>query len=198
MNPNEKPSQLTPMLRQYHEIKTQYPGTLLFFRLGDFYELFYDDALIGSREMEITLTARQKERGAPVPMCGVPYHAASSYITKLVKKGYRVAICEQAEPAQASKLVKREVVRIITPGTALENQLLDVKQSNYLAAVCGSGDGMGLVLLDLSTGEFLATQFIGTQAWQQIQEQLSLFSPREVLFPRSLTPHLLQLLEEER
>jgi DNA mismatch repair protein MutS len=195
MNPNEKPSQLTPMLRQYHEIKTQYPGTLLFFRLGDFYELFYDDALIGSREMEITLTARQKERGAPVPMCGVPYHAASSYITKLVKKGYRVAICEQAEPAQASKLVKREVVRIITPGTALENQLLDVKQSNYLAAVCGSGDGMGLVLLDLSTGEFLATQFIGTQAWQQIQEQLSLFSPREVLFPRSLTPLFQQATE---
>src|SRR5262245_52256311 len=93
----DNPSQLTRMLRQYHEIKEQYPGTLLFFRLGDFYELFVDDALIGSREMEITLTARHKERGNPVPMCGVPYHAAQGYIAKLVKKGYRVAICEQTE-----------------------------------------------------------------------------------------------------
>src|SRR5438128_154627 len=114
MTSNDKPSQLTPMLRQYLEIKKQYPGTLLFFRLGDFYELFYDDALIGSREMEITLTARHKEHGSPVPMCGVPYHAVTTYITKLVKKGYRVAICEQAEASQvATKLVKREVVRVI-------------------------------------------------------------------------------------
>ena len=98
--------QLTPMLRQYHEIKKQYPGTLLFFRMGDFYELFYDDALIGAREMEITLTARHKEKGTPIPMCGIPYHAVTNYITKLVRKGFRIAICEQAEAAQPSKLVK--------------------------------------------------------------------------------------------
>jgi len=177
------------MLRQYHEIKKQYPGTLLFFRLGDFYELFFDDALLGAREMEITLTARHKERGAPIPMCGVPYHAVTSYIAKLVKKGYRVAICEQAEdPKAATKLVRREVVRIVTPGTALESQLLESKQNNYLASVCGSGEGMGLALLDLSTGEFLATQFLGESAWQRVQEQLEVFSPRELIFPHSLSP----------
>jgi len=179
------------MLRQYHEIKKQHPGTLLFFRLGDFYELFFDDALIGSREMEITLTARQKERGNPVPMCGVPYHAAQGYIAKLVKKGYRVAICEQTEdPKSATKLVRREVVRVVTPGTALENQLLETKQNCYLASICGSGEGMGLSILDLSTGEFLATQFQGESAWPGVQEQLEVFAPREIIFPNSLGPLL--------
>ena len=192
MSATDKPSnpsaQLTPMLRQYHEIKKQHPGTLLFFRLGDFYELFFDDALLGAREMEITLTARQKEHGTPIPMCGVPYHAATGYIAKLVRKGYRVAICEQTEdPKAAKKLVRREVVRIITPGTALEAQLLESRQNNYLAAVCGAGEGMGLALLDLSTGEFLATQFTGDSAWTRIQEQLEVFAPRELLHPASLT-----------
>src|SRR5262245_41027790 len=176
----DKPSQLTPMLRQYHEIKKQHPGTLLFFRLGDFYELFFDDALIGSREMEITLTARHKERGNPIPMCGVPHHAVTGYISKLVKKGFRVAICEQTEdPKSGVKLVRREVVRVITTGTALENQLLETKQNCYLASICGSGEGMGLSVLDISTGEFLATQFLGGTAWRHIQEQLEVFSPRE-------------------
>jgi DNA mismatch repair protein MutS len=187
----DKPSQLTPMLRQYHEIKKQYPGTLLFFRLGDFYELFFDDALIGSREMEITLTARHKERGNPVPMCGVPYHAAQGYIAKLVKKGYRVAICEQTEdPKSGAKLIRREVIRVITPGTALENQLLETKQNCYLASICGSGAGMGLSVLDVSTGEFLVTQFKGEPAWQRLQEQLEVFAPREIIFPNSLSPLL--------
>ena len=99
----DKPSHLTPMLRQYHEIKKQYPGTLLFFRLGDFYELFFDDALLGSREMEITLTARHKERGAPIPMCGVPHHAADTFIARLVRKGFRVAVCEQVEDPRKVK-----------------------------------------------------------------------------------------------
>src|SRR5262247_2676981 len=183
----DKPSQLTPMLRQYHEIKKQHPGTLLFFRLGDFYELFFDDAMIGSREMEITLTARHKERGNPVPMCGVPYHAAQGYIAKLVKKGYRVAICEQTEdPKSGAKLIRREVIRVITPGTALENQLLETKQNCYLASICGSGAGMGLSVLDVSTGEFLVTQFQGASAWQRLQEQLEVFAPREIIFPNSL------------
>ena len=181
-------AQLTPMLRQYHEIKKLHPGTLLFFRLGDFYELFFDDALLGAREMEITLTARQKEHGTPIPMCGVPYHAATGYIAKLVRKGYRVAICEQTEdPKAAKKLVRREVVRVITPGTALEAQLLESRQNNYLAAVCGAGEGMGLALLDLSTGEFLATQFKGESAWTKILEQLEVFAPSELIHPASLT-----------
>ena len=180
--------QPTPMLRQYSEIKRQNPGTLLFFRLGDFYELFFDDAIIGAKEMEITLTARNREKGQPVPMCGVPYHAASSYIAKLVRKGYRVAICEQTEDAKKSttKLVRREVVRIITPGTAIDSQLLEARENNYLAAVCGGGQGMAVSFLDLSTGEFLATQFSGEAAWDRILEQLDIFSPREILFPKSL------------
>src|SRR4029453_13689929 len=191
MSNSDQPSSLTPMLRQYHEIKKQHPGTLLFFRLGDFYELFFDDALVGARELEITLTARQKERGAPIPMCGVPHHAAGAHIARLVRKGYRVAICEQAEdPQSATKLVRREVVRVVTPGTALETQLLESRQNTYLAALAGAGEGMGLALLDLSTGEFLATQFTGDEAWARIQEKLEIFGPRDLIFPRPLSPLL--------
>ncbi|MEW6207789.1 MAG: DNA mismatch repair protein MutS [Acidobacteriota bacterium] len=179
----------TPMLRQYQEIKRQHPGTLLFFRLGDFYELFFDDAVIGSKELEITLTARHRERGTPVPMCGVPYHAASGYIGKLVRKGYRVAICDQTEdPKKTTKLVRREVVRIITPGTAIDSQLLEARENNYLASVFGAGQGMAAAFLDLSTGEFVVTEFAGEAAWQQTLDQLDSFGPREIIFPRSLEP----------
>jgi DNA mismatch repair protein MutS len=179
----------TPMLKQYQEIKRQHPGTLLFFRLGDFYELFFDDAVIGAKELEITLTARHRERGNPVPMCGVPYHAAGGYIAKLVRKGYRVAICEQTEdPKKTTKLVRREVVRIITPGTAIDSQLLDAAENSYLASVFGAGSGMAAAFLDLSTGEFLATQFSGETAWQRVLEQLDCFGPREIIFPKSLEP----------
>ena len=177
------------MLRQYEEIKRQYPGTILFFRLGDFYEMFFEDATIGSRELEITLTARHRERGNPVPMCGVPYHAAAGYIAKLVKKGYRVAICEQTEdPKKSTKLVKREVVRVITPGTATDAQLLEPRENSYLASVFGVGHGMAVAFLDVSTGEFLATEFEGESAWERILEQIDCFSPREIIFPKSLEP----------
>jgi DNA mismatch repair protein MutS len=177
------------MLRQYQEIKRQHPGTLLFFRLGDFYEMFFDDAMIGSKELEITLTARHRERGNPVPMCGVPYHAASGYIAKLVRKGYRVAICDQTEDAaKTTKLVRREVVRVITPGTAIDSQLLDARDNSYLASVVGAGSGMAAAFLDLSTGEFLAAQFSGETAWQRVLEQLECFGPREIIFPKSLEP----------
>jgi DNA mismatch repair protein MutS len=177
------------MLRQYHELKRQHPGTLLFFRLGDFYELFFDDAVTGSRELEITLTARHKERGEPIPMCGVPHHAASGHIARLVRKGYRVAICEQTEdPALAKKLVRREVVRIITPGTAIDPQLVEARESIYLAAVTGSGSVMGAAFLDLSTGEFRATEASGAEAWTRIRADLESYGPREILFPSSLAP----------
>src|SRR5438270_6059241 len=120
----------TPLMRQYVAAKKQAPNALLLFRLGDFYELFYDDAVTAARELEITLTARHKERGDAVPMCGVPYHSATGYIAKLVRKGYRVAICEQTElPGKGIKLVKREVVRVITPGTAIDAQLLDGREN---------------------------------------------------------------------
>ena len=177
------------MLRQYQEIKRDYPGTLLFFRLGDFYEMFFEDAVIGAKELEITLTARHRERGNPVPMCGVPYHAAAGYIAKLVRKGYRVAICEQTEdPKKTTKLVRREVVRVITPGTAIDSQLLDTRDNNYLAAVFGTGHGMSVAFLDISTGEFLVTEFGGTSAWQDVIAQLDSFAPKEIVFPTSLEP----------
>ena len=177
----------TPMLRQYLEIKKQYPGTLLFFRLGDFYELFNEDALIGSRELEITLTARHKDSPNPVPMCGVPHHAAANYIARLVKKGYRVAICEQTETAGKDiKLVKREVVRVITPGTAIDPQLLESKESIYLASVSGSGETFGLSFLELSTGEFFASEFSGKNSWSKTCADIESFAPRELLFPESL------------
>lgn len=181
---------LTPMLRQYHELKQQHPGTLLFFRLGDFYELFFDDAVTGARELEITLTARHKERGAAgVPMCGVPHHSVSGYIAKLIRKGYRVAICEQTEDAsKTKKLVRREVVRVITPGTAIDPQLVESRECVYLAAVCGAGDSFGAAFLDLSTGEFRATETRGNDAWQRIRADIESYSPRELLFPASLTP----------
>ena len=136
----------TPMLRQYLEIKKLYPGTILFFRLGDFYEMFNEDAILASRELEITLTARHKDSPNPVPMCGVPHHAAANYIARLVRRGYRVAICDQTEEAgKGVKLVKREVVRVITPGTAIDPQLVESKETVYLAALCGSGEQFAAV-----------------------------------------------------
>src|SRR5712675_3124563 len=139
----------TPMLRQYQELKKQNPGTLLFFRLGDFYELFFDDAIVGSRELQITLTARHKESGNPVPMCGVPHHSAANYIARLVRKGYRVAICEQTEEAsKTKKLVRREVVRVVTPGTPIDPQLLEPGESVYLAALSAHGNTAGAAFLD--------------------------------------------------
>ena len=182
-------STLTPMLRQYQELKRQHPGTLLFFRLGDFYELFFEDAITGARELEITLTARHKERGQPVPMCGVPHHAVANYVARLIRKGYRVAICEQTEdPSKAKKLVRREVVRVITPGTAIDAHLVDAKESLYLAAVCGAGDTYGAAFLDLSTGDFRSTEFSGPDAWARIRADIESYAPRELLFPRSLSP----------
>ncbi len=174
----------TPMLRQYLEIKKMYPGTLLMFRLGDFYELFNEDAIVGARELQITLTARQKDSKNPIPMCGVPHHAAQNYIAKLVRKGYRVAICEQAEPAtKGTKLVKREVVRVVTPGTAIDPQLIDSKEAVYLSALFPATDDLGLAFLDLSTGEFAATQLTGTDRWQKAAELLDGYAPREIVFP---------------
>jgi DNA mismatch repair protein MutS len=177
------------MVRQYQELKSQHPGTLLFFRLGDFYELFFDDAVTGSRELQITLTARHKERGDPIPMCGVPHHSAANYIAKLVRRGYRVAICEQTEdPSKTKKLVRREVVRIVTPGTPIDPQLLEPRESTFLAAVCSRGESVGAAFLDISTGEFRATQAGGRESWKRIAADIESFAPRELLFPASLAP----------
>ena len=175
------------MLRQYQELKQQHPGTLLFFRLGDFYELFFDDALTGSRELQITLTARHKESGNPVPMCGVPHHSAANYIARLVRKGYRVAICEQTEEAgKTKKLVRREVVRIVTPGTPIDPQLLEAREPIFLAAICSAGETIGAAFLDISTGEFRVTQETGRDSFDANSCGARSYAPRELLFPASL------------
>lgn len=187
----------TPMLRQYLEIKKLYPGTILFFRLGDFYEMFNEDAIVGSRELEITLTARQKDSPNPIPMCGVPHHAAASYIARLVKKGYRVAICDQTEtPGKGTKLVKREVVRVVTPGTAIDPQLVGSKEPVYLAGITGRGETYGVAFLETSSGQFTATEHSGNGAWQKACEELDAFGPREVLFPTSLHQQVTEIYGE--
>jgi DNA mismatch repair protein MutS len=153
------PTPETPLMRQYHGIKQQVPNALLLFRLGDFYELFFDDAVTASRELEITLTARNKEKGQPIPMCGVPYHASEGYIARLIQKGYRVAICDQMEEAGAGKkLVRREVTRIVTPGTSMNAGVLRSHENNYLAAVFADTTRAGVAHVDISTGEFRATE----------------------------------------
>jgi len=172
----------TPLMRQYAAIKKEHPNALLFFRLGDFYELFFDDAITASRELQITLTSRNKEKGVSVPMCGVPYHAADGYIAKLIRKGFKVAICEQMEdPKVAKKLVRREVTRVMTPGTAADSSL-GSEENNFLGALARVGDRVGFAALDLSTGEFRATEFAGEDAARRVQEELTQLRPRELLY----------------
>ena len=176
----------TPLMRQYSAIKKEHPNALLFFRLGDFYELFFEDAVVAARELQITLTSRNKEKGAAIPMCGVPYHSADNYIAKLIRKGFKVAICEQMEnPRLAKTLVKREVTRVLTPGTAVDAHL-DSEENSFLACVARAGSAVGFAALDLSTGEFRATEFVGDDAERRIREELLVLRPREMLFASSL------------
>ncbi|MFQ6111478.1 MAG: hypothetical protein ACE5LX_05540 [Nitrospinota bacterium] len=174
----------TPAMRQYLSIKKAHPDAILFFRMGDFYEMFYEDALLASRVLEIALTSRQQDEKGAIPMCGVPFHAAETYIGRLLKAGHRVAICEQVEdPSKAKGLVKRRVVRVITPGTATEPSLLEGKEGNYLAGLLPGEGGMGLAWVDLSTGEFSATEARGERAWESLKDEWARLEPREVLLP---------------
>jgi DNA mismatch repair protein MutS len=178
---------LTPMMRQYHAVKQETPDALLLFRLGDFYELFFEDAVTASRELEITLTARNKAGDNPVPMCGVPYHAADGYIARLLRKGYKVAICDQMEaPQKGVKLVKREVTRVITPGTVTDTNVLAAGENNFLLAINDRDDQLGCAFLDISTGELRASQFAGPDRWNRLLLDIEHFSPSEVLFPEKL------------
>jgi DNA mismatch repair protein MutS len=172
----------TPLMRQYAAVKKEHPTALLFFRLGDFYELFFDDAVVAAKELQITLTSRNKEKGMAIPMCGVPYHAAEGYIGKLIRRGFKVAICDQMEDARlAKKLVRREVTRVVTPGTAADSALSS-DENNFLAAIAEVGDRVGFAALDLSTGEFRATEFAGEGALRRIQEELEQLRPKELLY----------------
>jgi DNA mismatch repair protein MutS len=175
----------TPLMRQYSSIKKEHPSALLFFRLGDFYEMFFDDAVVAAKELQITLTSRNKEKGMAIPMCGVPYHAAEGYIAKLIRRGYKVAICDQVEdPRLAKTLVRREVTRVVTPGTAADSSL-GSEENNFLAAVVARGERAGFAALDLSTGEFRATEFSGEGADQRIQDELEQLRPKEMLYASS-------------
>ncbi len=208
----------TPLLVQYKEIKERYTDSILFFRMGDFYEMFYDDAIVASKVLEITLTARNREKGQDVPMCGVPYHAANTYIAKLIKKGFKVAICEQLEDAPSPSplpsgervkvrgLVKRDVVRIITPGTAIDPLLLDSKENNFIAAVypvfkkvseAKDIERAGLAVLDISTGDFFVSEFADEYKTKNLIDELSHFMPKEALIPKDSErhPELLNLSE---
>ena len=170
---------LTPMMQQYMAIKEQYKDCILFYRLGDFYEMFYDDALTASRELEITLTGKNCGQEERAPMCGVPYHAVDVYLNKLVAKGYKVAICEQAEdPKQAKGIVKREVIRIVTPGTNLSQQALDEGRNNYLMCLVYDNNQFGLAITDISTGDFYTTE-VATR--KELYDEIHRFSPSEII-----------------
>ena len=177
-------AELTPMMRQYLEIKERHPDCILFFRLGDFYEMFSEDARLASKELDLTLTTRDrgKEKEEQTPMCGVPFHSAESYIARLVARGHKVAICEQMEdPALAKGLVKRDIIRIVTPGTVTESSMLDESRNNYFACVYGAGGVFGLSFCDVSTGAFYATAAEGEQAVDRMLAELGRFAPAEIL-----------------
>ncbi len=183
------PSSQTPAMRQYFAAKAQHPDCLMFIRIGDFYELFYEDAIVASRELQLTLTARDKARTQP--MCGVPYHSAAIYLQRLLRKGYKIALCEQMEdPKQVKGIVRREVTRVLTPGTALD-QTLGAGESQWLASVAAAGSGanacVGVASIDLSTGEFKATEFAGAAGWTLAMDELARLRPAELVFAAGTT-----------
>ncbi|MEW6541087.1 MAG: DNA mismatch repair protein MutS [Bacillota bacterium] len=173
---------LTPMMRQYREVKDRYPDAILFFQMGDFFEMFFEDAEKAAPVLEVALTGRDAGELGRVPMCGIPVQAVDNYLGKLVARGYRVAICEQVEEAQAARgVVRREVTRVVTPGTVIEKQLLDERGNNYLAALGYAGHGWGLAAADVSTGDFIVATYTGDAAWPRLVEEVARLAPREVL-----------------
>jgi DNA mismatch repair protein MutS len=192
----------TPAMRQYHDIKRQVPDAILFFRMGDFYEMFFDDALTASRALEITLTSRQRDSGgAAIPMCGVPYHAADAYIGRLIRRGFKVAVCDQMEDArQARGVVRRDLVRVVTPSTYLHHGYLEAKEPSYLMSIAPAKSAIGAALADLSTGDFVALQIEGDERWRRLGETLATYRPREILHPAEtpLPAAVLESLGAER
>ena len=184
-------AEITPMMKQYLEIKEQNKDSILFFRLGDFYEMFNEDGQLASRELDLTLTTRDRGKAAEdqTPMCGIPYHSSDAYIARLIAKGYKVAICEQMEdPALAKGLVERDIIRIITPGTVTESSMLEENKSNYLCAVYLSGQSGGTAFCDLSTGEFCAANY-PADAVSHILNELGRFAPREAVCADAAAEH---------
>ena len=174
--------EFSPMMRHYLDTKEQYKDCILFYRLGDFYEMFFDDAQTASRELELTLTGKDCGQEERAPMCGIPYHAANVYIAKLIEKGYKVAICEQLEdPKQAKGIVKRDVIRVVTPGTLVEDNLLDDKKNNYIMSIYKQGIFFGIAVCDISTGDFLATEIKGTNNFAKLLDEVARYYPAEIV-----------------
>ena len=175
-------AELSPMMKQYFSIKENNQDCIVFFRLGDFYEMFFDDAKIASKELELTLTGRDCGQEERAPMCGVPFHSAENYIARLVSKGYKVAICEQTEdPSQAKGIVKRDIIRVITPGTVMESSMLDESVNNYICTVFSSGDTIGVSFCDISTGQLNVTNIQSSDAVSQLKTQLTSYAPKEII-----------------
>ena len=175
-------AEYSPMMQHYLDTKKDYKDSILFYRLGDFYEMFFDDAILASRELELTLTGKECGQEERAPMCGAPFHAAENYIARLISKGYKVAICEQMEdPKQAKGIVKREVIRVVTPGTVIESNLLDEKKNNYIMSVYKSGIYFGIAVCDVSTGDFRATQIKETNNFSAALDEISRYSPAEIV-----------------
>lgn len=167
-------NKVAPMMRHYLELKDSYEDVLLFYRLGDFYEMFFDDAILASRELEITLTGKECGQEKRAPMCGVPFHAADNYVSKLIQKGYKVAICEQLEdPKSTKRMVKRDVIRIITPGTVIESNMLDEKKNNYIMSVFKKGIYFGIAICDISTGDFYSTKIVENNNFLILLDELA-------------------------
>lgn len=173
---------LSPMMKQYMDIKKEYPNELLFYRVGDFYELFFEDGETASRELELTLTGKNAGLKERVPMCGVPFHSVNPYIEKLVSKGYKVAICEQLEDPKTTKgMVKRDVIRVVTPGTVIESNMLDEKKNNYIMSVVKKGLYFGVAICDVSTGDFYATQIVEDNNFFKLLDEIARYMPAELI-----------------
>ncbi len=181
-------SDFTPVMQQYLDIKREYGDAILFFRMGDFYEMFFEDAKTASRELGLTLTSRDRNKKDPVPMAGVPYHAVNGYLTKLLRAGYKVAICEQTElPGKAKGPVRREVVRTVTPGTVMGEESLDARSNNFLAAVSLNSGAAGIAMADLSTGEFLAGEIPESRSWL---DEIERIAPSEIIVSENEPPEV--------
>ena len=175
-------AEYSPMMQHYLETKEQYKDCILFYRLGDFYEMFFDDAITASRELELTLTGKDCGQEERAPMCGIPFHAAEIYISRLIGKGYKVAICEQLEdPKQAKGIVKRDVIRVVTPGTVIESNMLDEKKNNYIMSIYKNGLYFGMAVCDISTGDFFATQIKETNNFSILLDEISRYTPAEIV-----------------
>ena len=172
----------SPMMQHYLQTKEEYKDCILFYRLGDFYEMFFDDAITTSRELELTLTGKDCGQEERAPMCGIPFHAAENYIARLIEKGYKVAICEQVEdPKQAKGIVKREVIRVVTPGTVMETNLLDEKKNNYIMSIFKNGIYYGIAVCDLTTGDFRTSQIKDQNNFITLLDEISRYLPAEIV-----------------